>query len=562
MTSTDRARMRALPFARVALIALFACTAAMPAHAEAPLSANDWVSGKAPAPAPSSGWRPADGVPPDAARRRPPPARPAGRAPATAADGTPVPTAPVAADARPAPVTVTRLGQADADAAGLRSARSAGLPAGLWDGAAAADVAQALAAGDPRLPATQALFDRILTAQLTVPARGEMAQGQLLIARVDRLIRMGNLPFARALLQSAGGDDADRFARSFDLDMLTGEDLRACSAFGRRPGLARDMALRIYCLALNGDWGAAALTLEGAEPLGVVDPATAALLARFLDDSYAEVADTLPEPQAVTPLAFHLHEAVGQPLATGSLPLIYAWSDLGQNGGWKARLEAAERLGRAGVLPPAQLAAIYTEQRPAASGGVWDRAAALQALLGAMNGGDMASLDRVLPPALARFGEAGLAPRLAGMVAANLPDAPGPGDAAEAVVTLRLLAGLPVEPPEGTPSLLAWIADFAAGGASAGPATNDPQGRAAALAAAVDGEAGARDDAAAPPTAPQPGSGLAALAAMADVDAGLDGDLTRAARGLTQLVALGYGDTARQAAVELMILPQLTRAGQ
>ena len=49
---------------------------------------------------------------------------------------------------------------------------------------------------------------------------------------------------------------------------------------------------------------------------------------------------------------------------------------------------------------------------------------------------------------------------------------------------------------------------------------------------------------------------------MADVDAGLDGDLTRAARGLTQLVALGYGDTARQAAVELMILPQLTRAGQ
>lgn len=555
MTSTDGTARRRAGTVRAALLALMACTMpAGPGAAQAPLSANDWVAGTAPAPRTSSGWRPSDGVPPDAAQRRPPPARPDSRKPALNPDGTPVPTAPVAGNASAAPVTVTRLGQADADAAGLRSARSAGLPAALWDGATAAEVAQAIAGSAPRLPATQDLFDRFLTAQLAVPAREDLPDGSLLLARVDRLLQMGNLPFARALLQSAGADDAGRFARMFDLDMLTGEDLRACGALARRPGLARDMAMRIYCLALNGDWGGAALTLEGAEPLGLVDPATAALLARFLDDSYSDVADTLPAPETVTPLVFHLHEAVGQPLATGPLPLIFAWSDLGPNGGWKARLEAAERLGRAGVLPPAQLAAIYTEQRPAASGGVWDRAAALQALTAAMNAGDIEAVAAAVPPALARFGEAGLAPHLARMVATGLPEAPPDGDGADGIVTLRLLAGLPVDAPEGTLPQLRWLVDVAAGTAHAGPAPNDPQGRAAALAAGVDPAlAGA---------APQPGSGLPALAAMADVDAGLDGDVDRAARGLRRLSELGYAATARQAAVELMILPQLSRAAE
>lgn len=544
MTWTDR------PAAglRAGLLAL-AC-AALPglSAAQAPLSANDWIAGNAPPPDTTSGWRPTDGVPPDAARRRPPSrgtlAAPPGQPAAPAAGSR----APVAESAAPSPITVTRLGQANADAAGLQSARAAGLPADLWNGMTADEVAALIAETDPRLPAMQALFHRILSAQLAVPPHESLPEGGLLLARVDRLIAAGDLPGARALLQAAGTNDPQRFARSFDLDLLAGEELRSCADLAARPGLARDMATRIYCLALNGDWAAAALSLGGAEPLGLVDAPTAALLARFLDDGYAEIEDGLPDPASVTPLIFDLHEAVGQPLATGPLPLIYAWADITQNGGWKARLEAAERLARAGVLPPSQLASIHTEQKPAASGGVWDRAAALQALVAALESGDPAALDQGLLEALRQFSAAGLAPALADMIAGRLPERPAAGPAGDAAVTLRLLAGLPVTAAENAPESLRWTASLAAG-AQAAPPGSDPQNRAARLGEAL---------VAAESPADTP-VGRALLGAIANVDAGLDGDMDRAARGLRTLRALGHADAARQAAVELMLLPDLPR---
>lgn len=47
---------------------------------------------------------------------------------------------------------------------------------------------------------------------------------------------------------------------------------------------------------------------------------------------------------------------------------------------------------------------------------------------------------------------------------------------------------------------------------------------------------------------------------MADVDAGLDGDLARAAQGLRVLRVLGQQEIARQAAVELILAPDLMGA--
>ncbi|WP_299358423.1 hypothetical protein [uncultured Paracoccus sp.] len=552
--------------------------------AQAPLSANDWLTGKAPPPNTTSGWRPGDGVPPDAARRRAPASdgQPgtgsAPQAPLPAADGGQQPTGAipprpgasqqpgVAGSATPPPVTVTRLGQGNPDAAGVQSAQAAGLSPGLWQGMTADAVADALARTDMRLPALRKMLRRILTAQLEVPPPRNLPQGGLLLARVDRLIDQGDLPAARALLQAAGPGNPQLFRRSFDLDLLTGEDAQACAALSQRPGLVQDMATRIYCLALNGDWAAAAVALHGAQPLGLVDPRTAALLARFLDDAYAEQSEDLPPPPKPSPLVFRLYESVGQPLPTPSLPLIYAWADLGENGGWKPRLEAAERLARAGLLPARQLHEIYSEQRPAASGGVWDRAAALQAVIAALDAGDQTTLDTVLPAALSRFAAAGLAPELAGMIADRLPAKPPAGGAAAPTVTLRLLAGLPVQPPAGTPSFPRWLAGFAAGSPPMPLPDNDPGGRAAALAPAFDDGADAPAQGAVGTDAVQgqeaSGSGRALLGAMADVDAGLDSDLGRAARGLAALSALGHEATARQAAVELMLLPTLPAARQ
>ncbi len=537
---------------RIALAGMAAILLTAPAFGQSsgqPMTSNDWLrdmDGRRPATA--SGWRPSDGVPPDATRRRPAP-RP-GAVPGAAPVGTPQTgrDATLATTGAPPQVTVSRLGQGNPDALGTISAKAAVLPSDLWAGTTAETAADLIAAADPRLPATRGVLRAILTAQLDPPARETAPEGALFLARVDKLIAMGDLPAARALLQAAGPGDTGRFARSVQLDLLTGDARQSCSTLTRQPGLLRDLATRTYCLAINGDWGAAALTLRAGESMGAIEPATAALLTRFLDDSYADQPDDLDVPDPITPLAFRLHDAVGQPLPTAPLPLVYAWADLDPNGGWKARLDAAERLARAGAIPPTLLATIYGEQKPAASGGVWDRAAGLQMLIRALDTGDTMALDTVLPGLLARFAEAGLAQALADMVAARLPESPTAGGAAQAALRLRLLAGLPVTPPPGTTTFDKWLSEFGRSGIKAGAPENDPTGIAATL---VDAFAkGATAD----PSVP---AGPAFLSTLADVDAGLDGDTRRAAPAIAQLRALGQERAARQAVVELLLLPQL-----
>ena len=61
--------------------------------------------------------------------------------------------------------------------------------------------------------------------------------------------------------------------------------------------------------------------------------------------------------------------------AAGFVLVAFAQADMRDNTGWKAQLEAAERLARNGVLDPNQLLGLYTEEKAAASGGVWDRVA-------------------------------------------------------------------------------------------------------------------------------------------------------------------------------------------
>ena len=115
----------------------------------------------------------------------------------------------------------------------------------------------------------------------------------------------------------------------------------------RRPVLRTELRaelgqLLLHVVPLDRDTGPiqrhlSAVGQRGATAAGID---STALLAQYLDDGYADRPEDLAPPLVVTPLDLRLHEAVGQPLATGSLPLIYAWSDLGQNGGWKARLDA------------------------------------------------------------------------------------------------------------------------------------------------------------------------------------------------------------------------------
>ena len=82
-----------------------------------------------------------------------------------------------------------------------------------------------------------------------------------------------------------------------------------------------------------------------------------------------------------------MREAVGLPRPPGPLPLAFLHMDLDEHVPMRIRAEAAERLVLSGAVAAPALFAAYRSGEPAASGGVWDRAQAVQALDAALAGG-------------------------------------------------------------------------------------------------------------------------------------------------------------------------------
>ncbi len=478
---------------RMAGLALATALIAMPVAAQQPLSASDWLSGSIRGPQrESSAWRPGD-RPPSRFRSA----------------------QPVAESGAVGAVQVTRLDNGDPDAAGTLPLHKAGLPADLWAGSDTARLADLLRGTPARLPAMSSLMRRLLTAQLTPPAPAPGARpGRLYLARVDRLLDMGALNSAQSLLVAAGAADPESFRRLFDIALLEGDEGRACGIMNSTPGIAPSFAARIFCLAQTGDWAAAAISLRGAENLGLIDERQAVLLTHFLDDAFVDSGEALAPAEPMTPLEFRIHEAIGQPLPTAPLPVAFAQSDLRVNNGWKARLEAAERLARSGAVAASDLRAVYNEQKPAASGGVWERAGAMRRFESALAAGDPLP---ALPQAFDEFRRAGMADVLAAMIAADLPaDADPASPAGQIAGVLRQWQGLSAP-------------------------------------AAIPDDLTAAD----PVTAPDTRRGEALLIAMADIDGALEGDLARAGRGLAMLRALGLTADADQAQAQIALLPRI-----
>ena len=157
-----------------------------------------------------------------------------------------------------------------------------------------------------------------------------------------------------------------------------------------------------------------------ADALGVLEEHDDAILARFLDDGFEDILPPPRPPAAVTPLDYRIFEAIGDPLPTSGLPLPFAHAELRHNIGWKARIEAAERLARTGALPPETLIALYREQAPAASGGVWDRVRAVRDLDAALVRKDADATAALLRDVVPLMASSGLLHAVAQVLGADL----------------------------------------------------------------------------------------------------------------------------------------------
>ena len=504
-------------------LALTFATRALPAKAEAPLSAIDWLSKSLVTPA----AQPRPVVPSE------PPVAGAGAA-------------------VPEQVTTSVLGQTSLDSVGLLATQVTGLPHNMWGAGRLADIETLLAAEVPQdLPALQGLLMTVLLAESEPPADAPPGE-TLLLARVDKLLAMGALDQARALLDAAGPTASPEiFRRYFDVALLIGDEDRACTFLAAAPALSPALPTRIFCLARAGDFEAAALTLDTARTLGSVSPADAALLDRFMNPELDETGEAPVVPTPLTPLILRLFEAIGEPMPITTLPVAFSYADLSERAGWKAQIVAAERLSRAGALSPNVLLGLYTSQRPAASGGVWDRVAAFQKLDTAVTAGDVRATEQALPIAWSLMSAAELEVPLAGLYADKLARMNLSGDAAQIVFHISLLssdyeslsAARAATSP--TDQFLAALAK----GSLAGVTATDQMS--AAIQTAFVAPQIASDFA----TMLEQGRiGEVILLAILRIEHGTTGDLRSVTEGLSVLRHIGLEDAARRTALELMLL--------
>jgi hypothetical protein len=339
--------------------------------------------------------------------------------------------------ARPA-ITVTPL-QALLPPIGLVAPSATGLPIDLWRGSDPNDIAELLRSvsvqGNPAMQSL--LFTLLLSESRPLEPEGDV----ILLARLDRLITLGASDPAQALVEQAGpAATAARFRRWFFTTLLSGDEDRACAALVAASFLAPDYQTRIFCAARRSDWPTAALMLESAHALELLPKAQLDLLDRFLNPDIFELAPPLPLPDKPDPLTFRLYEAIGERLPTAPLPRAFSAADLRDVAGWKAQLEAAERLTRAGALNPNQRLGLYTDRSPAASGGIWDRVAALQRFEAALNSASSAEVANALPAVWQAMQQAGLEVGFADLFSTQLARFNLSGAAAELSWRIRLLA--------------------------------------------------------------------------------------------------------------------------
>ncbi len=373
---------------------------------DAPLSAIDWLSDSV-------------AIPPEALEQDP---------------------APPAATLAPV-VTVAPLDTPVPDRAGSIDARDIGIPADIWDGSTAGELAHLVRSIPPiSEPSLRRLLIGLLIARLDPPVDA-IVDDSLYLARLDKLLDLGQLDAAQALIDAAGAPEPRRFRRAFDIALLKGTEARSCRAIEATPDISPTFPARIFCLARNGEWEVAALTLGTAEALGILTPVEDQILLHFLDPELFEGEPIPPAPPNMSPLMFRLFEAVGERPATEVLPVAFAFADLAQTVGWRTRLRAAERLAAVEALDAGKLMSVFQERKAAASGGLWARVKAYQSVYEATADGNADALSNALPgawnAAVSTGTEATIAPWLLHRI--NSSDISGP--ARHAALEISLLAG-------------------------------------------------------------------------------------------------------------------------
>lgn len=517
------ARLSSFPKSCACVALLAVLGTAQTGLAQQPLSAIDWLGTRAavivPAPQPT--------------------------APATPKVDEP----PVTKSALVPQVSVQSLTESGPRLIGLVPAQVTGLAPDLWQGSDLDSLERLIAElPDFDLPALQSLFYTVLLAEALPPAGISASGDTLALARVNALVRQGALDPAQALIEQTGITlSAAHFDAFMQISLLTGNEDRACAQYIAAPHLSDDYGVRIFCQGRTGLWEDAALTFGSAQALGLLPADTLALLSRYLDPEIEGTLPAAPDPRTIDPLGFRLWETIGEPVATATLPRRFAVADLRDVAGWKAQVEAAERLTRASALPDNRLLGLYTDRRPAASGGVWERVQKLQQFDTALTTKSSDAVAKTLPAVWRAMGTADLQVTFANLFADRLAGIALTGSAALISQTVQLLSAQyeTAARKSGQTTLAARIAMGDLPGDRPDTIID---------AAVYDAFASTLPRTDLTGLVAQRRLGEAILQSLSLVHDGTRGNTIALSEGLATLRALGLEDTARRAALQLLLL--------
>jgi hypothetical protein len=249
-----------------------------------------------------------------------PPAPPSVAEPEPPAVEAPTPPGAAEGDA-PSALTVEQLGAPSLDGLGLRQPGAGNLGRDLWQGSDGRTI-EALLADLPVETANQPL--RRLTTRLLItggPVEGLAEDGHVLARRVERLLAMGDLGTARALLGQVLADPADTplHRQQVEAALLAGDDGAACAeaeTLGSQGEAPFWRLLGVYCRLAAGDAAGAQLALDLLRESGEADAAFLALAGALAADDKAA---TLPEDRPLGPLHLALLRRLGKPLPAAAL---------------------------------------------------------------------------------------------------------------------------------------------------------------------------------------------------------------------------------------------------
>jgi hypothetical protein len=297
-------------------------------------------------------------------RLAPPADAPSEPAPAPA-PGEAAPAAPAApAEAAPSGIQVAPLAPVDPEWTGTLGEDQGGFPPTLWQGTPR----RVILALVPALPVTtsptvQGLGRRLLLANALPPAGREASDG-FLAFRAEKLLAMGLVEDAAALLRAAPGQSEALERARIELMLLSGDRAGACQAVGaairRRQGLWWDRAL-VACNALTGKHEEAALGLSLLREQNAAKDAAFDALVERLGGRQTKL-PPMPQPG---PVHLALLQAAKLPypgdLAAVTAPATLRTIALAEGTPAPQRVAAAQRAAEFGALTPAQLRQIYEQ---------------------------------------------------------------------------------------------------------------------------------------------------------------------------------------------------------